>query len=209
MTVDEVAAALETAINDLEGGNYAGVDFTVFDAGGGQHRIDVSNNSVLSIDIIDSSGNAGEELGITTGAGGLVDTGTITGTARDFNREIIFDVGGQTLNEIAATMDMALTGYNIDVTSVDLGGGLSRLQFTNNGVPRHIFTIDSDAAATSLETELNIGGITVNPSGGTALSSRVYNNHTITVNVGDRHLDQIVSQLNTAVQNAMALDDQS
>ena len=206
MTVDEAAAALENAINGLDGGSYAGADFVAVDLGAGQHRIEINNNSGFTLDIVDNAGNAAAELGITSPVGGLPDTDTINGTARDMNREITFNVGGQNLTDIATTMDTALAGYNIDVTAVDTGGGLSRLQFTNNGVPRHIFTIDNDVPA-SLESELNIGGITLNPGGGTALSQRVYNNHTITVDLGDRHSDGIVTRLNTAIQTALSLDD--
>lgn len=217
MRTDQIVTRLN---NDLQAAlngdgllNPGAMPFIEHDNGDGTRTVQIDNSGGRStcyqITVSNGVGQTASELGLQDHIINREQADN-TGTARDFNRGIVFNVGGLTLNEIAATMDMALAGYNIDVASVDAGGGLSRLQFTNNGVPgvpRHIFTIDNDAVATSLETELNIGGITLNPGGNTVLSRRVYNNHTITVNVGDRHLDQITNQLNTAVQNAMALDD--
>ncbi|MFA7148229.1 MAG: hypothetical protein WC109_05330, partial [Syntrophomonadaceae bacterium] len=214
MRTDQIVSSLNNDLQAVLNGdglpNPGAMPFIEHDNGDGTCTVQVDNSAGRStcyqIIVSNGSGQTASELGLQNHIINREQADN-TGTALDFNREIVFNVGGQTLNEIAATMDMALAGYNIDVTSVDLGAGLSRLQFTNNGVPRHIFSIDNDGAATSLETELNIGGITVNPGGGSALSRRVYNDHTITVNVGDRHLDQNVSQLNTAVQAALALDD--
>lgn len=214
MQTDQIVTRLNNELQVALGGdglpNPGAMPFIEHDNGDGTRTVQIDNSGGRSTcyQIIVSNGNGqtASELGLQNHSINREQADN-TGTALDFNREISFNVGGQTLNDIAATMDTALASYNIDVTSVDLGAGLSRLQFTNNGVPRHIFSIDNDGAATSLETELNIGGITVNPGGGSALSRRVYNDHTITVNVGDRHLDQINSQLNTAVQNAMVLDD--
>lgn len=206
MTVDQVATALENAINALDGGNYANTDFTAVDLGSGQMRIEIVNNSGKMIDIIDSASNAAAELGIITGAGGLIDGGTISGASRDLNAAHIFDLGSKNIVSIASDIDAGLAAYNIDIMAVDLGGGLRQLQFNNNGVPRHTLQIDN-AAPPSLESELNIGGIFLNPNGGSAVSNRVYHDHIINANVGDRHSDQIVNQLNNALQTALAGDD--
>ncbi|MGE5403766.1 MAG: flagellin [Candidatus Saccharibacteria bacterium] len=203
MDVDQAAAALEAAVNAL---GYAAVDFTAQNMGGGMHRVNVANGlGGISIDITDAAGAGAAGLGIV---GNLAAGATVNGTSRQYQfAEFTFNVGGQDITQIASTMDTAFfgAGYNIDVTAVNLGGGLRRLQIDNNDADMRLY-FDTDAAPDSVETELGIGGLIV-ASGGSVNSNRVYHAYTTAANTNNMYIDQIVTQLNNSLNTALAGDD--
>ncbi|NPV92730.1 MAG: hypothetical protein HPY50_18330 [Firmicutes bacterium] len=198
--VDQVAADLEAAVNGL---GYPAVDFTT--VGVGMKQVRVQNGTGFSLDIMDASGTGAAELGIagTVGVGA-----TVNGTLRQVDFPVINSaVGGQDITQIAATLDGALAGAgcNIDVMAVNLGGGLYRLQVQNNET-RLRLEFTNDAAGDSVESELALNGMSIGAGGG-ATSNRVYHNRTISAAVGGMHVNQVVSQLNAAINAALAGDD--
>ncbi|MGE5415251.1 MAG: flagellin [Acidobacteriota bacterium] len=203
MDVDQTAAALEAAVNAL---GYAAVNFSSQNMGGDMHRVNVTNGlGAISMDITDNVGTGAAALGIV---GNLAAGGTVNGTSRQYQfPEFTFNIGGQDITQIATAMDGAFfgAGYNIDVTAVNLGGGLRRLQIDNNDADMRLY-FDTDVAPDSAETELGISGLLSNP-GVTQFGNRVYHNYSTTANTNSMHIDQIVTQLNTALNTALAGDD--
>lgn len=205
-SVDEAASLLEAAINSLDGGTYAGVNFTVEDGAAGQRLIRVTNASGKTIDIIDNTGTAGSELGILTGAGGL-GAGDIVGTGRDLNCSHVFDVGSMDITGVAAALNTGLGGganYNTAVSVIDNGDGTSKISF-NNTDTRHQVVITTDALSTSAETELGMNGYNSNPSSGLWTSTTsVFHNHTFNVDCNNQTIDQVAAAIQNSInaQNA-------
>lgn len=200
MTVDQAAAALEDAINNLDGGNYAGVNFSAVNAGGGQYRIDVTNNSGSTIDVIDSSGTAAAELGIDTAAGGLGNGESINGIVRDVGRQHVVNAGSQDIVTIAGNINTALTTYNTSVEAFDDGGDTRHLRISN-GDSRHRVEIVNDGAANSVETELGLNGYSGDAGTTWHSASQVFHNHNFGVAVNDRTLVELASDIQNAINN--------
>ncbi|MEN6460390.1 MAG: flagellin [Syntrophomonas sp.] len=206
-TVDEAAAALGTAINSLDGGTYMGVDFTAEDGGAGQWFIRVTNASGKTIDILDKTGTAGNELGILTGAAGQGDSVVVDGTSRDLNRSHIFNVGNMDINGVAAALNAGLGGaanYNTAVAVVNNGDGTSKISF-NNTDTRHRVEIANDILPASVETELGLNGYSSNPNSGLWSSgTSVFHNYTFNVACNNQTIDQVATTIQNGInaQNA-------
>ncbi len=200
-TVDINGAA--TAINTILTANSLG-SATAVDAGGGQRRIEITNTSGANLTITNHGGAA--DLGL---AGTIADGGTHAGTAQDFQRDHVVNVGGMDIVAAAGALDSALASYNIDFAAS--GGTVRQLTVNNNSSSMpgingtHSLHVVADTGPQSFEQELGISGITRN-AGQSGSYGTVLHGHTVNVNIGNMRVDAIQSALQSAANAAFSLD---
>jgi len=205
-TIEEIAAVLDTGLG------LKGLDFTAFDNGDGTRRIAIENSGSYRVSIVDdlSTDSVEGELGLNGYAslpgGGVWNSATNLFHQHTFETTIggLFLEGAGQLNETIQNQinsqnvsGAQLSGINVSTT----GGSLERLAVSNGSIYRLSFSEMAGDAWTELTMPTGL-----QERGGLGNSNQVYHHHTVTIDVGDRDLEGIQTQLQTGLNVALAAD---
>ncbi len=172
------------------------IDF-VIESVGGRYRIRVDNNHGEAIRISDDQSN---QLGISS-VDNLAQGASRTGALQDYYTRTTVDVSGQTIAEIAATLNGSFGGKGLVFDVVGPADG-TRLRIDNTG--SHNALIVGDGAGDSVETELGLNGY--NRTAGSGLwddGQSVFHNHTFEIDISNQFLQTGVGGFLDIVQDAI------
>ncbi len=212
--IQQAAATLNAALGTW--GTATAVEVGV--PGSGDWRIEITN-AVLDVGTLNISNiGAGHasDLGIAVAA--LAEGNTQNGTARDYQKNHVVNMGGDAIDTAAGKMDLALAAYNIDFAAAVDGLGIRRLDITNSSsgyyggagtiFGNHQLRVVADGAPVdqTFEQELGISGLTV-AAGVTHNANRVLHGYSTTVAIGGMRVDQVQTALQAAADAAFLLDN--